>query len=68
MNVYDSGRDLQALGVIPMEDMLAETAFVKLMWALGQTASTEDAKKLLRTNVAGELSPRSLPEVMSDVE
>jgi hypothetical protein len=26
MNVYDTGRDLQALGVIPLEDMLAETA------------------------------------------
>lgn len=62
MNVYDSGRDLQALGVIPLEDMLAETAFVKLMWALGQTADAEEAKILLKTNVAGELSPRTLPE------
>ena len=62
MNVYDSGRDLQALGVIPLEDMLAETAFVKLMWCLGQIADPEEAKKLLITNVAGELEPRTLPE------
>jgi glutamyl-tRNA(Gln) amidotransferase subunit D len=62
MNVYDSGRDLQALGVIPLEDMLAETAFVKLMWVLGQTADAEEAKILLKMNVAGELSPRTLPE------
>jgi glutamyl-tRNA(Gln) amidotransferase subunit D len=61
MNVYDSGRDLQALGVIPLEDMLAETALVKLMWCLGQIADPEEAKKLLITNVAGELEPRTLP-------
>jgi glutamyl-tRNA(Gln) amidotransferase subunit D len=62
MNVYDAGRDLQALGVIPLEDMLAETALVKLMWCLGQIADPEEAKKLLITNVAGELEPRTLPE------
>jgi glutamyl-tRNA(Gln) amidotransferase subunit D len=61
MNVYDSGRDLLALGVIPLEDMLAETALVKLMWIFGQTKD-EEAKKLLKTNIAGEFSPRTLPE------
>jgi glutamyl-tRNA(Gln) amidotransferase subunit D len=60
MNVYDTGRDLLALGVIPLEDMIPETALVKLMWVLGQTKDTEEAKKLLRTNVAGEFSPRTL--------
>jgi hypothetical protein len=30
------------------------------MWVLGQTKDTEEAKKLLRTNVAGEFSPRTL--------
>jgi glutamyl-tRNA(Gln) amidotransferase subunit D len=62
MNVYDSGRDLQALGVIPLEDMLPETAVVKLMWIFGQTKNVEEAKKLLKTNVSGELSPQTLPE------
>ena len=65
MNVYDSGRDLQGLGVIPLEDMLPETALVKLMWVLGQTKDLDEAKTLLKTNVAGELSPRTLPEKMS---
>jgi glutamyl-tRNA(Gln) amidotransferase subunit D len=60
MNVYDTGRDLQALGVIPLEDMLAETAAVKLMWIFGQTSNTEEAKRLLKTNIAGELSQRTL--------
>ena len=62
MNVYDTGRDLLALGVIPADDMFPETALVKLMWALGQTANPKEAAKLLKTNVAGEFSPRTLPQ------
>jgi len=62
MNVYNSGRDLLALGVIPLDDMLPETALVKLMWILGQTADFEEVKSLLKTNIAGEFSPRTLPE------
>src|SRR4030043_46282 len=53
MNVYDSGRDLLALGVIPLEDMLTETALVKLMWIFGQTKRVEEAKKLLTKTIAG---------------
>jgi glutamyl-tRNA(Gln) amidotransferase subunit D len=64
MNVYDTGRDLLIRGVIPLEDMFPETALVKLMWVLGQTSDTEEAKKLLKTNVAGEFSPRTLPAEM----
>ncbi|MBN1358664.1 Glu-tRNA(Gln) amidotransferase subunit GatD [Candidatus Bathyarchaeota archaeon] len=62
MNVYDTGRDLLVRGVIPLEDMFPETALVKLMWVLGQTSDPEKAKKLLKTNVAGEFSPRTLPQ------
>ncbi len=62
MNVYDTGRDLLALGVIPCDDMFPETALVKLMWTLGQTRDVEEAKKLFKTNVAGEFSPRTLPQ------
>jgi glutamyl-tRNA(Gln) amidotransferase subunit D len=66
MNVYDSGRDLQALGVIPLGDMLAETALVKLMWIFGQTKNSEEAKNLLQTNIAGEFSTRTLPEKIGE--
>jgi glutamyl-tRNA(Gln) amidotransferase subunit D len=62
MNVYDTGRDLLTLGVIPLEDMFPETALVKLMWVLGQTQDSEEAKKLLKRNIAREFSPRTLPE------
>lgn len=62
MNVYDTGRDLLSLGVIPCDDMFPETALVKLMWTLGQTRDVEEAKKLFKTNIAGEFSPRTLPQ------
>ena len=62
MNVYDTGRDLLNRGVIPCDDMFPETALVKLMWVLGQTSSPDEAKKLLKQNIAGEFSPRTLPD------
>ena len=62
MNVYDAGRDLQAQGVIPLEDMLPETALVKLMWVLGQTKDVEGAKALLKTDIAKEISSRTVSE------
>ena len=66
MNVYDTGRDLLDLGVIPLEDMLSETALVKLMWIFGQTQDSKEAKKLLKTNIVGEFSPRTLPEEIGE--
>ena len=62
MHVYDTGRDLMNRGVVPLDDMFPETALVKLMWVLGQTSDSEEAKKLLKLNIAGEFSPRTLPE------
>jgi glutamyl-tRNA(Gln) amidotransferase subunit D len=62
MNVYDTGRDLLSFGVVPLDDMFPETGLVKLMWALGQTSHVEEAKNLLKTNIAGEFSPRTLPQ------
>jgi glutamyl-tRNA(Gln) amidotransferase subunit D len=62
MTVYDHGRDLLAIGVIPLEDMLTETALVKLMWAFGQTSIIEEAKKLLLKDIAYEISSRTVYE------
>lgn len=61
MNVYDTGRDLIRLGVIPLQDMFPETALVKMMWSLGQTTSQEKAAALLTQCVAREFSARTLP-------
>lgn len=56
MKVYDTGRDLLSIGVVPLEDMLPETALVKLMWAYGQTKDLEEAKRIMLTNLSGEIS------------
>lgn len=54
MNVYSTGRRLLDVGVIPCADMLAETAYVKLMWVLGHTKDREKVKEMMLTNYAGE--------------
>ena len=58
MNVYYTGRDLLALGVLPLEDMIPETALVKMMWAFGQTADAKGVSELMLSNIAGEISSR----------
>ncbi len=58
LNVYSTGRDMITAGAVPLGDMLPETAYVKLMWALGQTSDPEEVKKLMQTNIAGELTTR----------
>lgn len=63
MKVYSTGRDLLQLGVIPGEDMLPEVAWVKLMWVLGQTRKIEKIRKLMQTNIAGEITSVSRPDV-----
>ena len=62
MNVYDTGRDLLSFGVVPLDDMFPETGLVKLMWALGQTDNPKEAITLLQTTIAGEYSPRTIPQ------
>jgi glutamyl-tRNA(Gln) amidotransferase subunit D len=53
--VYDTGRDMLKAGVIEGEDMLPETALVKLMWLLGQGLDYEDVCVRMRQNIAGEI-------------
>ena len=55
MNVYDKGRDLLKLGVVSGEDMLANTALVKLSWLLGNYP-TEKIKELMGQNLRGEIN------------
>ncbi len=59
MNVYRSGVELLDLGVISCEDMLPETALVKLMWVLANSKDSTTAKNLLLTPLAGEIDMRS---------
>jgi glutamyl-tRNA(Gln) amidotransferase subunit D len=62
MNVYSTGRELLAMGVVPGEDMLPETALVKLMWLLGKGETPDKVRELLKENIAGEISQISRAE------
>lgn len=54
MSVYETGRDLLNIGVIPLSDMIAETALVKTMWAIANAKDREEAKELILKNIAME--------------
>jgi glutamyl-tRNA(Gln) amidotransferase subunit D len=60
MNVYDTGRDLLKAGVVPLQDMLPETALAKLMWALANSKSAEEARVVMQEDLAGEMTARSV--------
>lgn len=56
--VYSAGRDILDTGVIYLEDMLAETAFVKLGCVLGRTKDKKEIREMMLTNLAGEFNKR----------
>ncbi|WP_456478415.1 Glu-tRNA(Gln) amidotransferase subunit GatD [Geoglobus ahangari] len=56
--VYDTGRYLLKAGVIEGEDMLPETALIKVMWLLGNF-ELEEARELVKKNLVGEINYRS---------
>ncbi len=66
MNVYESGVKLQDAGVISAENMIPEVAYVKLMWALGQTDTVEDAEELFQENVTGEFIDRETYDAFTE--
>ena len=58
LNIYSTGRDMLTAGAIPLGDMLAETAYVKLSWVLGHTREIEKARELMLTNLKREIGER----------
>lgn len=58
LNVYDTGRILRRMGVIPLENMLSETAYVKASWIIGNF-DVEDLDRMMLENIAGEITVRS---------
>jgi len=58
MYVYETGRDMMDLGVIPAENMLPEVAYIKLGWALGQTDDPEEVRKIMLTPINDETTER----------
>jgi len=60
LRVYETGRDMLARGVIECKNMLPEAAYPKLAWALGHTKDIDEIRKIMQTNIAGEITPREL--------
>jgi glutamyl-tRNA(Gln) amidotransferase subunit D len=58
MYVYETGREMMGLGVIPAANMLPEVAYVKLCWVLGQTDNLDKVKEMMLTPIAGEITER----------
>lgn len=56
MTVYNTGRDLLHLGVVPLSNMISETATVKAMWALANYEEQE-IMNVMTTNIANEITP-----------
>jgi glutamyl-tRNA(Gln) amidotransferase subunit D len=59
MHVYETGREILELGVVPVANMLPEVAFIKLSWALGLHGDDAAAvRSLMTTVIAGETTER----------
>jgi len=54
MTVYESGRDLLDMGIVPLETMIPEVALVKAMWVLGNSDSYDEIKKMMLDDYASE--------------
>jgi glutamyl-tRNA(Gln) amidotransferase subunit D len=59
MHVYETGREILELGVVPLANMLPEVAYVKLGWAMGVHADDPvKVRELMMTPIAGEITDR----------
>jgi glutamyl-tRNA(Gln) amidotransferase subunit D len=59
MQVYETGREILQLGVVPLANMMPEVAFIKLGWALGVHPDDPDAvRTLMTTPLAGDMTER----------
>ncbi|MDD5417382.1 MAG: Glu-tRNA(Gln) amidotransferase subunit GatD [Candidatus Nanoarchaeia archaeon] len=58
--VYRNLRVLANAGAVHLEDMLPETAYVKLGWVMGHEQEHSNIKNMMLTNMAGEITKRTL--------
>lgn len=55
-SIYQTGQKVLKQGVIQGYDMTSEAAFTKLMWAIGNTTSMEEIRKVFATNYVNEVT------------
>lgn len=55
LSIYQTGKLALRQGVIPAYDMTTEAAVTKLIWALGQTDSLDEIRRIFATSYAGEI-------------
>ncbi len=59
MYVYETGREILGLGVVPLANMLPEVAYIKLGWALGvHPGDPRAVERLMMEPIAGEITER----------
>ena len=58
MYVYETGREIMKLGVVPGSNMLPEVAYMKLCWTLGQTDDRDEVRRIMLTPVMDEITER----------
>ena len=58
MYVYDTGRDLLDIGIVPLDNMLPETALMKLGWVLGHTHDHDEVQEMMRHSISHEITER----------
>jgi len=61
LRVYETGRDMLARGVIEGGNMLPSAAYTKLIWVLGHTRNIDEVKRLMQTDITGEITQREGP-------
>jgi len=59
MNVYRGGRVLKEKGVVPLGDMITETAWCKLCFGLAHYHDHSELKGFMTSNFVGEMTSRS---------
>lgn len=55
-DIYEVSEPLREAGVISARDMTTEAAVAKLMYALGHTVEIEEVRRMMQTNLCGEIS------------
>ncbi|MGY5874353.1 MAG: asparaginase [Candidatus Thorarchaeota archaeon] len=56
LSLYEVGKAALDIGALSAYDMTSEAATVKLMWVLAHTQDSEAIKKMMISNIAGEIT------------